>query len=161
MARNSWFEVVILPFIVAIFWAVGTTSSPPDFNPSWSWLLPHKTRYMPATMIVAPITLKIVQKPKLDHSHTTFTISYIFPAIFFNQMKHISYNNWILCYSMNAPNFFSTVMLGITLFLQLLTWHIVIWVTFQTLIFSQCIIVMLGTTLINIVYCDWFIITFI
>ena len=44
-------------------------------------------------MTIAPITLKIVQMPKLVHSHTIFIILNLFPTIFFNQIKSINYNN--------------------------------------------------------------------
>ena len=47
--------------IVATFWAVGIIFSLPDFDLSWSLLLPHKTKYKPTNMIIAPIILKIVQ----------------------------------------------------------------------------------------------------
>ncbi len=99
MATNSWFEAIILSFMVAIFWAVGTTLS---LSPGWSLLLPHKTRYRPTTMTTAPITLKIVQLPKLAHSHTMFMIPNLFPTISFNQMDQFNYSNQILYYPMNV-----------------------------------------------------------
>ena len=59
--NHSWFEVIILSSIVATFWADGIIFSLPDFDLSWSLLLPYKTKYKPTNMIIAPITLKIVQ----------------------------------------------------------------------------------------------------